>query len=122
MKSPFSKSENKYPEGATKEVVLNSGKKVYFRDPKMSDHREAARLSKTADGTLDNNFFMEEFLKRLFVSLYRANGEKVENIVFDKLFDDNLYFTYQEAAELFLSADSIIGIPQKKTIIKNITR
>ena len=107
------------PQGATKEIVLDSGKTLFFRDAKMSDQKEASRFATDDKNKVNPQVLMEEFLRRLFVGLYRANGEKIDPINLNRLFDDDEYFTYQEASQLLNFGDEIIEAPDPEKKTKN---
>lgn len=99
-------------------VTLSSGKSLLFRLPQMSDQKEASRLATDDNNKMDNISFMEEFLKRIVVSVFRSSGDEIKPLVVSRLFEDNYYFSYTEVSELYVAAENIIGTPKKKAKVE----
>ena len=109
-----SKKESPAPEHAgCLEIKLSSGKRLIFRQAKMSDQRECSRIA-TKDGKTDFQYLGELFLVRLLVAMYRANGEKIDPIDRPNFWADDKYLSYGEMLELQNCADDIIQPPSKK--------
>ena len=106
VKRPYGK-----PDGADKKVTLDSGRVVFFRKATMKHQRMATEYA-AKQHNQDAFQLALEFLWLLFIELRRVNGDKVNVLSKDDLFEKVL--TLDEANQLIFSADSIIGL-QKKT-------
>ena len=106
----------KIPKNAKVEVELETGRKVYLREPKMSDQRIASRIA-SQDGSFSALAYIEEMIKLLILALYRKNGEEVDITNRDKMMDDIL--TYAEVQQLMKKAAELgISLEKKDPVIR----
>lgn len=103
--------KSKWPEGAKREVVLETGRILYLRDPKFSDMRQASQIGTNESGSLDPIVWICEMIQLMTLSLKRANGEDVDITNRAKFFDDILSF---DECQQLIQNPEILGLSLKK--------
>lgn len=102
---------NQVPKGAKRKVTLDTGRILYFREPKFSDVRQASQIATSPQGAFDSMVCAQELVQLLCVGVKRKNGEYVDITNKDKFFDEILSF--DEASQILQNPD-VIGLDLKK--------
>ena len=66
------------PKGAKYKVVLETGRVMYFREPRWGDLRNAAQMSSDSSSQGQAFGYLEGIISAQALALFRANGEEVD--------------------------------------------
>ena len=104
---------------ANKELTLSTGKKLYFRKPKVIDHDQALAYA-TREGDVDGMLFSKDYLQRLLIAVQRKNNEFIKLNPGINIFRQEGVLNFEEISEVVNSFEDLGLLSKKKGVVKTL--